>query len=134
MPETRLREYERFLSGEVNVLSCTDLASRGLDTSNVKHVINYDFPLNMSDYIHRVGRVGRVRSRQGSHVTNLVGGTIQIHLVQQIEEAIRRWKQIPNVNNNIIKIIRERGAAKRRDNDNEEGEDERLSSVPKDSR
>ncbi len=67
-----------FLLGEVSVLSCTDLASRGLDTSNVHHVINYEFPLNMSDYIHRVGRAGRVGSPQGAKVTNLVGGKIQV--------------------------------------------------------
>ena len=41
-------------------MSCTDLMSRGIDTHNVSHVINYDFPLNPADYIHRVGRVGRV--------------------------------------------------------------------------
>ena len=44
-PEQRRSEYGRFLSGEVRVLSCTDLASRGLDTWTAKHVINYDLSL-----------------------------------------------------------------------------------------
>ena len=51
---------DEFMCGSVNIMSCTDLVSRGLDTKNVNHVINYDFPLNPADYIHRVGRVGRV--------------------------------------------------------------------------
>jgi len=104
-------------------LVCTDLASRGLDTSRTHHVINYDFPLNMSDYLHRAGRVGRVGSPQGAKVTNLVNGRIQVirsflygillmpnqvHLVQELEKAVRTNSEIPNVNANVIRIIRHR--------------------------
>ena len=71
-------------------------------------MVNYDFPLNMSDYIHRAGRVGRVSSPQGSMVTNFVGDALQVHLVQKLEEAVRTATQIPNVNQNIIRIIRHR--------------------------
>ena len=53
-----------FLAGKFKILSCTDLVSRGIDTSNVSHVVNYDFPSNVSDYIHRVGRVGRIGTSQ----------------------------------------------------------------------
>ena len=49
----RHTQLNKFVSGEVGVMSATDLASRGLDTNNVHHVINFDFPLNMADYIHR---------------------------------------------------------------------------------
>lgn len=37
----------------------TDVASRGLDVKDIKYVINYDFPNNCEDYIHRIGRTGR---------------------------------------------------------------------------
>ena len=43
----------------MNVLVCTDLASRGLDIPFVSHIINFDFPRSISDYLHRAGRAGR---------------------------------------------------------------------------
>lgn len=45
--------------GTVNILIATDLASRGLDIEDLTHVINYDFPKNIEEYVHRVGRTGR---------------------------------------------------------------------------
>jgi ATP-dependent RNA helicase DDX5/DBP2 len=41
------------------ILVATDVAARGLDVKELKHVINYDFPNNVEDYVHRVGRTGR---------------------------------------------------------------------------
>jgi len=38
----------------------TDVASRGIHVDDISHVINYDFPLNIEDYVHRIGRTGRV--------------------------------------------------------------------------
>jgi superfamily II DNA/RNA helicase len=51
----------------------------------VKHVINYDFPLYMADYIHRCGRTGRVGSDEGSHVSNFIVNSREVELVQKIE-------------------------------------------------
>lgn len=48
-----------FKKGSCPVLVATSVASRGLDIDGVKHVINYDFPLEFDDYIHRIGRTGR---------------------------------------------------------------------------
>ncbi|CAD8086215.1 unnamed protein product [Paramecium sonneborni] len=55
------RDYimQDFRNGRVNCLITTNLASRGLDVSDVDVVINYDFPENIEDYIHRIGRTGR---------------------------------------------------------------------------
>ncbi|KAJ8890908.1 hypothetical protein PR048_010417 [Dryococelus australis] len=77
--------FKKFQLGEVNVISCTDIGSRGLDTVRVKHVINYEFPLYMADYIHRCGRTGRVGSLEGCHVTSFVAGKLDVKLVQEIE-------------------------------------------------
>ena len=46
-------------SGEVRILIATDVASRGIDIGDVTHVYNYDFPKDMEEYVHRVGRTGR---------------------------------------------------------------------------
>lgn len=55
----RQRILEQFIRSEIQVLLATDVASRGLDIPNVSHVINYDLPETMEDYIHRIGRTGR---------------------------------------------------------------------------
>jgi superfamily II DNA/RNA helicase len=55
----RIRELDRFKSGEINILVASDVAARGLDIKDVSHVFNYDVPWHPDDYIHRIGRTGR---------------------------------------------------------------------------
>ena len=53
-------QLDGFRSGAVKILVATDIAARGIDVSNISHVINYDMPENSDAYIHRIGRTGRV--------------------------------------------------------------------------
>lgn len=55
----RQRVLKRFKNNEVTVLVATDVAARGLDVSDVSHVINYSLPQSYDDYVHRIGRTGR---------------------------------------------------------------------------
>ena len=55
----RIRELERFKSGDVNIIVASDVAARGLDIPGVSHVFNYDVPHHAEDYVHRIGRTGR---------------------------------------------------------------------------
>ncbi|KAF4691657.1 hypothetical protein FOZ60_015117 [Perkinsus olseni] len=55
--EEALRDFKM---GARPILVATDVAARGLDISHVNHVINYDLPHNIDDYVHRIGRTGRV--------------------------------------------------------------------------
>ncbi|PVU95378.1 hypothetical protein BB561_001854 [Smittium simulii] len=50
---------QEFRAGKKPIMVATDVASRGLDVKDVKFVINYDFPTNVEDYVHRIGRTGR---------------------------------------------------------------------------
>jgi ATP-dependent RNA helicase RhlE len=58
----RLAALKRFKSGEVRVLIATDIAARGIDVDGISHVINFDFPPQPEDYVHRIGRTGRMQS------------------------------------------------------------------------
>ena len=55
----RQRALNEFKNNQVQILLATDIASRGLDIDDVTHVINYDLPESLEDYIHRIGRTGR---------------------------------------------------------------------------
>jgi ATP-dependent RNA helicase RhlE len=55
----RQKALKAFKQGEVRVLVATDVAARGLDISDVSHVINYQIPQSHDSYIHRIGRTGR---------------------------------------------------------------------------
>lgn len=57
-----------FKDGKFGIMVATDVASRGLDVSNISHVINYNVPENPEDYVHRIGRTGRA-NREGEAFT-----------------------------------------------------------------
>ena len=50
---------ENLRNGKVDIIVCTNVAARGIDIDSVQHVINYDAPSSIVDYIHRIGRTGR---------------------------------------------------------------------------
>ncbi|XP_018411836.1 PREDICTED: ATP-dependent RNA helicase DDX3X isoform X6 [Nanorana parkeri] len=56
----REEALHQFRSGKSPILVATAVAARGLDISNVKHVINFDLPSDIEEYVHRIGRTGRV--------------------------------------------------------------------------
>ncbi|KAN0061478.1 ATP-dependent RNA helicase ded1 [Thecaphora frezii] len=55
----RERALELFRSGRTPIMVATAVAARGLDIPNVTHVVNYDLPSDVDDYVHRIGRTGR---------------------------------------------------------------------------
>lgn len=64
----RTRIIDSFKRGTINTLIATDVASRGIDISDITHVINYDAPENFEDYTHRIGRTGRA-GKKGYAIT-----------------------------------------------------------------
>jgi ATP-dependent RNA helicase DeaD len=77
----RNRVMERFREGKLRYLVATDVVGRGIDVSGVSHIINYDIPEFCDDYVHRVGRTGRmgaegvgytfVTPEEGSQLTSI---------------------------------------------------------------
>lgn len=64
----RQRALQAFKNGEIRVLVATDIASRGIDVDGITHVINFDFPDQLEDYVHRIGRTGRALAK-GTAIT-----------------------------------------------------------------
>ncbi len=77
----RDRVMRSFRDGKVRILVATDVVGRGIDVTNISHIINYDMPQSSDDYVHRVGRTGRmgregvafsfVTPEQGSELTRI---------------------------------------------------------------
>ncbi|KFG82454.1 ATP-dependent RNA helicase dbp-2 [Metarhizium anisopliae] len=59
---------DQFKTGKSPIMVATDVASRGIDVRNITHVLNYDYPNNSEDYIHRIGRTGRAGAK-GTAIT-----------------------------------------------------------------
>lgn len=58
----RKRSLSDFKSGKCDVMIATDIAARGIHVDDIKHVINFDLPDSLEDYVHRIGRTGRAGS------------------------------------------------------------------------
>ena len=68
----RQAALDGFRRGSVKILVATDIAARGIDVLSISHVINYDMPETTDDYIHRIGRTGRVE-QDGDAITLVTG-------------------------------------------------------------
>merc|ERR1712172_396119 len=82
-----------FKNGSTSILVATDVAARGLDVDDIKFVINYDYPNNSEDYVHRIGRTGR-KDNKGTAYTLFTpnNGAKARDLVEVLTEA----KQVVN--------------------------------------
>nr|MBI1228623.1 DEAD/DEAH box helicase [Cytophagales bacterium] len=83
---TRINSMDLFKAGEVRILVATDVAARGLDISEVSHVINFDVPIIYEDYVHRIGRTGRAE-KDGAAITFV--NPAEIYHFERIESIIR---------------------------------------------
>ena len=94
----RINSIKAFKNGEVRVLITTDVSARGMDVSQVSHVINFDIPNDYEDYIHRIGRTARAGNK-GDAIT-LVDPSDEWHW-QKIEELIRMDIELLEMPKNI---------------------------------
>ncbi len=68
----RDRVIRELRSGQLRLLIATDVVGRGIDVSGISHIINYDIPEYCDDYVHRVGRTGRLSSDQAGRAITFV--------------------------------------------------------------
>jgi ATP-dependent RNA helicase RhlE len=81
----RTQALSNFREGSHRILVATDIAGRGIDVPGIEHVINFDLPENVEDYIHRGGRTARV-DREG--IVSSIVTWQDLMMVRQIEAAI----------------------------------------------
>ena len=89
----RMKALKGFKEGTYEVLVATDVAARGIDISNVTHVINYRVPENAEDYVHRIGRTGRAE-QEGDAFTLLTADELDFatSVERFIDKKIERKK------------------------------------------
>ncbi|NJE53728.1 DEAD/DEAH box helicase [Thermococcus sp. 21S9] len=73
---SRERTFGRFKRGKTEILVATDVAARGLDVPEITHVVNYSIPMNAEQYIHRIGRTGRM-GKKGKAITFIAPGELR---------------------------------------------------------
>ena len=80
----RERVLGKFRNGSCNILVCTDLASRGLDIPEIKHVIHYHLPANEEGYIHRNGRTARMNAEGDSYLVLSADETVPAYIKEEL--------------------------------------------------
>ncbi|XP_074597432.1 ATP-dependent RNA helicase bel [Brevipalpus obovatus] len=94
-----------FKSGQTPVLVATAVAARGLDIPNVKHVINFDLPTDIEEYVHRIGRTGRVGNLgAATSFFNEKNRNMALELVELLSEA---KQEIPDFLMSLSKEVKE---------------------------
>ena len=92
-----------FKSGRTPILVATAVAARGLDIPNVKHVINFDLPTDVEEYVHRIGRTGRVGNLGvATSFFNDKNRNMAVDLVELIQETNQ---ELPDWLHNISKEV-----------------------------
>ena len=111
---TRINSINSFKNDEVKILVATDVASRGIDVSDVSHVINFDVPVVIEDYVHRIGRTGRAL-QSGEAITFC--GPAEEYYLKKIEKLIKQTIPVSTVPDDVF--IEETGYDERQEQNKE---------------
>ena len=89
--EERLRAVSEFKAFKKDILVATDVASKGLDFPEIQHVINYDMPDDIENYVHRIGRTGR-GSATGT-ATTMINNKVEENVLADLKHLLLEAKQ-----------------------------------------
>jgi len=96
---TRINAINAFKNDEIKILVATDVASRGIDVSDVSHVINFDVPVVIEDYVHRIGRTGRAY-QSGEAITFC--NPAEEYYLRKIEKLIKQTIPVINIPDDVF--------------------------------
>lgn len=89
--EERLRAVAEFKSFKKDILVATDVASKGLDFPEIQHVINYDMPEDIENYVHRIGRTGRGKNK--GVATTMINNKVEMAVLADLKHLLLEAKQ-----------------------------------------
>lgn len=103
----RQEALDGFRSGKYQVLVATDIAARGIDVSQISHVVNFDIPNTPEAYIHRIGRTGRA-ARTGDAFTMVTGeDTAMIRAIEKTLGGAIERRKVDNFNYSVAAPIKQ---------------------------
>ena len=92
----RQQAINGFRDGKYDLLVATDVASRGIDVSDVSHVINFDMPITVDAYIHRIGRTGRMERSGEAFTFTLPEDEVLVRKVEAVLGARIERRRLPD--------------------------------------
>jgi ATP-dependent RNA helicase RhlE len=94
----RQAALDGFRSGKYDVLVATDIAARGIDVSDISHVINFDMPDKVDAYIHRIGRTGRAQATGKAFTLFVPEDEAMIRDIERVLKSRIERKRLPEFN------------------------------------
>jgi ATP-dependent RNA helicase RhlE len=92
----RQRAIDGFRSGKHDILVATDIAARGIDVTQITHVINFDIPNTVDAYTHRIGRTGRVDQTGEAYTFVTEADSQMVRAIEKVLGAPIERRQVPN--------------------------------------
>ena len=141
----RFQTLEKFKSGDLKLLVCSDVAARGIDIGGLSHVFNFDLPFHAEDYVHRIGRTGRAGKEGRAYslatpyehklaeaIEKLTGKTIPLLELEDVKQL--EWASENDARENRSKKRKRGGRGQDRERDtaqtNQSRNDERPRKAP----
>ena len=97
MAQARRQEaLDGFRDGKYDILVATDIASRGIDVYQISHVINYDMPMTVDAYTHRIGRTGRAHATGEALTLMVPDGEALVRRIERVLRAKIQRRRLPD--------------------------------------
>lgn len=94
----RRRAISGFRDGKYDILVATDIASRGIDVTDITHVINYDMPDTVNAYTHRIGRTGRAHKSGEAFTFASEDNASMVRKIEKVLDTKIERRRLPNFN------------------------------------